>query len=305
MTAWMRQHRRLSIGGAILLVLIIVGAASNTSKRKSMGASSHAVATSPKRPTPATHSVAHRRPASHASGGTRPKRAGRPAGCTAPGDLLAGVYHPYRLRVLAACRRASGIVMTVRHEQDGDLHIDLALDPGSRGLTNDVNRSAQRGALVVEFMARDGGHLPAPRVGDHVTLTGAWVNDTDHGWNELHPVWSEQINGALLYRSGPQYGGSPAGDSSSEAEADCRAASGRPCQGYVAPGTTPSSPSSSTGCGSCGVAPSTPASGSGGSAGTANYRAGEFCSPAKEASYGAAGYTCSPGSDGRERLHRR
>jgi hypothetical protein len=210
-----------------------------------------------------------------------PTRSRPPLTCPARGDVLAGVYHPYRLHVLASCRSVSGTVKEVRHEEDGDLHIYL--DTGG-ALTNSVNGSAQSGSLVVEFMARDGGHLPAPNVGDHISLTGAWVLDTDHGWNELHPVWSETLNGAT-YHSGPQYGGSPAGANSSEAAAACQS-NGAPCRGYG--GGSPSSIGGS----------STPSS-----APASHLRSGEFCATSKEAFYEANGYTCSPGSDGRERLH--
>jgi hypothetical protein len=129
--------------------------------------------------------------------------------------------------VLAACRPVSGTVRAISHEQDGDLHIGV--DTGG-ALTNSVNRSKLGGTLLVEFMPRDGGHLPAPSVGDHISLTGAWVLDTNHGWRELHPVWSEALAG-VTYRSGPQYGGSPAGVGSSEASADCTYHGAR-CKGY-------------------------------------------------------------------------
>jgi hypothetical protein len=146
--------------------------------------------------------------------------------------VLAGVYHPERLQVLAPCRIAAGTVMRVRPEPDGDLHIDVALDSAYSPLVDEVNRTAQGGSLVVEFMARDGGHLPAPAVGDHLRLTGAWVDDADHGWNELHPVWSVQINGGAVSRSGPQYGGSPSYDRSYDAAQGCRDQNGGACQGY-------------------------------------------------------------------------
>jgi hypothetical protein len=110
---------------------------------------------------------------------------------------------------------------------DGDLHV--ALDTGGV-LTNAVNVSREGGNLVVEFMPRDGGHLPAPVVGEHIRLTGAWVLDANHGWNELHPVWSETRAG-ITYRSGPQYGGTPASIGSSQAAADCTS-NGVVCQGY-------------------------------------------------------------------------
>jgi hypothetical protein len=130
--------------------------------------------------------------------------------------------------VLAACRTVSGTVTETSHEVDGDLHIGL---DSSGVLTNAVNRSKLRGNLVVEFMPRDGGHLPAPSVGDRIILTGAWVLDANHGWDELHPVWSETLAG-VTYRSGPRYGGSPPGVGSSEASAECRTDSGAVCRGY-------------------------------------------------------------------------
>src|SRR5205085_9096178 len=119
---------------------------------------------------------------------------------------LAGVYSPDRLHVLSPCRAVSGTVVGLSHERDGDLHI--ALDTES-ALTNAANDSDVGGSLVVEFMPRDGGHLPAPTVGEHISLTGAWVLDANHGWSELHPVWSETVAG-ITHHSGPQYGGSPA-----------------------------------------------------------------------------------------------
>src|SRR5437868_2801408 len=148
--------------------------------------------------------------------------------CRAPADVLAGVYHPDRLHVLSPCRAVSGTVVGLSHEEDGDLHI--ALDTGG-ALTNAVNASDVDGSLVVEFMPRDGGHLPAPTVGEHISLTGAWVLDANHGWNELHPVWSETLAG-ITHHSGPQYGGSPADVGSSQAAADCTS-NGSICQGYV------------------------------------------------------------------------
>ena len=138
---------------------------------------------------------------------------------------------------MAPCRVAVGTVARVHHEPDGDLHIDVALDSAYSVLINEVNRSGQGGALLAEFMPRDGGHLPTPSVGDHIRLTGAWVDDTDHGWNELHPVWSVQINGGSISRSGPPYGGSPAYDRSYDAAEGCRNQSGGACPGYRASST--------------------------------------------------------------------
>jgi hypothetical protein len=174
-------------------------------------------------------------PATQTSGGQPPAAvlaaARRPAVCPPTGRVLRGVYHPSRLRVLDPCRHASGRVAEVRHEPDGDLHINVALDRQYRRLLAPGN-SAQHGNLVVEFMARDGGHLPAPHVRDRIALTGAWVDDTLHSWNEFHPVWAVSLNGGPTRTSGPQFGGSPAGDRSSNAADDCRTATGKRCVGY-------------------------------------------------------------------------
>jgi hypothetical protein len=152
--------------------------------------------------------------------------------CPSRSRVLAGVYHPSRLRVLSACRRARGTVAFVRHEPDGDLHIDVALDSQYRYLLAPANNVQQHGDLVVEFMARDGGHLPEPHDGDRISLTGAWVDDTQHSWNELHPVWAVSLNGGPTRTSGPQFGGSPPGDRSYDAAGDCRTSSGVSCVGY-------------------------------------------------------------------------
>jgi hypothetical protein len=186
--------------------------------------------------------------------------------------------------MLSRCRTVSGTVVVVRHEEDGDVHIDV--DTGGF-LTNPVNESDQGGDLVVEFMPRDGGHLPAPSVGERIRLTGAWVLDADHGWNELHPVWSETLSGAT-FRSGPQYGGSPADVGSSAAAADCTS-NGAACHGYAgvspAASSQPSTPSAPpTGAPTKAPTGCSPKSSSGNC-----YEAGEYCSSADHGMTGVAG----------------
>ena len=151
--------------------------------------------------------------------------------CPPKRSALKGVYHPIRLHVLVACQRAIGTVRSVRHEDDGDLHIDVGLLPPFKRLLNDKNYSLQHGWLVVEFMPRDSGHLPRPSIGDKVTLVGAWVLDSEHGWREIHPVWRLVLHGRL-YTSGPQYGGSPTYARSRNAEATCRDQNQHRCVGY-------------------------------------------------------------------------
>jgi hypothetical protein len=151
--------------------------------------------------------------------------------CPPRPKTLAGVYHPDRLVVLDACQKASGVIEDVRDEDDGDLHILVLLDRRYRRLLNAGNYNQQRGWLVVELMARDAGRLPEPTSGARITIWGAWVLDTDHGWREIHPVFKMRLGGRT-YTSGPRFGGSPAGVGSSTAAETCRTNTGKRCPGY-------------------------------------------------------------------------
>ena len=105
------------------------------------------------------------------------------------GDPLAGVYHPSRLVVKSRCRIASGTVEVVRFEAyDGDVHVELRLDPGQERLLSRGN-SRVGGNLLVEIVPTDRGRVPVPRVGSRVSVVGPWVDDTTHGWREIHPAW--------------------------------------------------------------------------------------------------------------------
>ena len=105
----------------------------------------------------------------------------------AGGDPLAGVYHPARLHVRSRCKAATGIVDRVTFEEfDGDVHIDLR--PDDPRLTNAGN--AQLGGdLVVEIIPQDRATVSVPEAGTRITVVGPWVDDTAHGWREVHPAW--------------------------------------------------------------------------------------------------------------------
>lgn len=111
-----------------------------------------------------------------------------PAGLKCPSSPLRGVYHAYRLHVLATCRWFVGTVVAVRSEDDGDHHVDIAPDHGYAKYLNGADSQRQHGGLLIEIMP--GQHLPLPVVGEHVSVFGTWVYDSDHGWNEFHPVWA-------------------------------------------------------------------------------------------------------------------
>jgi hypothetical protein len=105
------------------------------------------------------------------------------------GPPLAGVYHPQRLVVKSRCSVAVGIVRKVKFEPyDGDVHVDLRLDPAFESLLGDGNGRIG-GNLVVELIPRDRSRVAVPDEGARVQVVGPWVDDTEHGWNEIHPAW--------------------------------------------------------------------------------------------------------------------
>ena len=121
-----------------------------------------------------------------------------PSDCNA--DLWKHVYTPDRLRVIEPCTAVEGRVASVHRAADGDLHIGL--DPEQKSLLNLTNVMHAQRRLIVEVVcdhpsvknqagpACEGfvSTIAAPKVGDRIRVTGAYVTDIDNGWNELHPV---------------------------------------------------------------------------------------------------------------------
>jgi hypothetical protein len=143
--------------------------------------------------------------------GSTAKPTVRPVACR-KGSPLANVYHPDRLLVVGACKTVSGVIRSITHEADGDYHFDLALDRAFAGLINKGNVSGQHGWLVAEIVPADepgctpgkpprpvsgtynygyctGADITTPPIGTHVSVTGPYVLDQNHGWMEIHPVW--------------------------------------------------------------------------------------------------------------------
>jgi hypothetical protein len=93
-------------------------------------------------------------------------------GCRA-GNPLTGVYHPRRLKVLASCVAITGVVKVIRHEQDGDYHVNVALDAPFRSMLNAGNVTQQHGYLVTEIIPEDAARgIHPPRIGTHVRVVG-------------------------------------------------------------------------------------------------------------------------------------
>ena len=106
------------------------------------------------------------------------------------GDPLAGVYHPSRLVVRSRCRVASGTVEVVKFEPyDGDVHVELRLDEGQSGLLSNGN-DRLGGNLLLEIVPTDRARVPIPHVGSRIAVVGPLVDDTSHGWREIHPAWA-------------------------------------------------------------------------------------------------------------------
>jgi hypothetical protein len=105
------------------------------------------------------------------------------------GNPLAGVYHPSRLNVKSRCRVVNGTVRKVLFEQyDGDVHVDLRPDPGFESLLGDGNDRVG-GNLIVELIPQDRARVDVPTAGARIQVVGPWVEDSQHGWNEIHPAW--------------------------------------------------------------------------------------------------------------------
>ena len=117
-------------------------------------------------------------------------------------SLWLHVYHSYRLLVNTQCMTVTGTVYSLIYEADGDIHIRLTVDSPYTYMLNATNYSGQYGKLVLEPIcattctqadaiascASFTNTVFIPSVGEHVSVTGSYVTDNDHGWNEIHPV---------------------------------------------------------------------------------------------------------------------
>ena len=126
-------------------------------------------------------------------------------------SLWAHVYHSNRLIVQNSCMTVSGTVYSLIYEDDGDIHIRVTLDTPYTYMLNSYNYSGQKGKLVCEplcattcvqadaiaYCAGFTNTVYIPAVGEHVLVTGSYVTDDTHGWNEIHPVTSIVIGNTV------------------------------------------------------------------------------------------------------------
>ena len=166
---------------------------------------------------------------------TAPAPAPTPAPMPAPGPGIPGsasmigcgdgrwqhVYHPSRLLVRQDCMTVTGVIVdatasqshhqadSARHEDDGDTHGWLKVDPQFATLINAGNTSDEDGNLVFELVchytvrrpddakatcAGFTDHTVIPPVGTHVAIKGTFAQEKNHKkWNEIHPVSSIEV----------------------------------------------------------------------------------------------------------------
>jgi hypothetical protein len=142
---------RLALFGA-LIAIVLTGCGSAGSDSVRHGAATRddsTPSTGPaKRHRRHHHRAAQPKPKHHEHRKRHHASTGLAAACPAPSRTLSGVYHPSRLEVLDPCRYAGGVVMDVRHEEDGDLHVIVRLDRTYRRLLTAAASSAGRCATI-------------------------------------------------------------------------------------------------------------------------------------------------------------
>jgi len=117
-------------------------------------------------------------------------------------SLWAHVYNSSRLIILEKCIQVTGVVMSKKKEDDGDMHILLKLDKGQETRLIKGNYDETKGFLVVEIICENVkekdrskyactdyvNQIRVPKIGKHVRVTGTYVMDKHHNWAEVHPV---------------------------------------------------------------------------------------------------------------------
>ncbi|MDO8487740.1 MAG: hypothetical protein Q7S31_00300 [bacterium] len=119
-----------------------------------------------------------------------------------PGDPLAGVHNPSRLKVIDDCVTITGRVIEVSINPDGDYTFRLEPDEEYAGFLTNANKTAKWNeriaggcpCLQMEIIPRD-LLVYRPQVGDEIMATGVYVYDKNNNdWAELHPIFHIEIN---------------------------------------------------------------------------------------------------------------
>lgn len=101
------------------------------------------------------------------------------------------VFHPIPLAALASAEpgarntpthvKVSGIVQSVKHEKDGDLHVWVC------PAINSPLRLCVTAEIIPELP------LPSPVRDSRIAVSGISRFDGPHGWNEVHPVLRVEV----------------------------------------------------------------------------------------------------------------
>ncbi len=107
------------------------------------------------------------------------------------GNIFDGVDRQARFKVLSTCETITGIVHDMSKQDDGDYQFNVDVDSQNKRFLNDANNNQVNGMLVVEIIPKDqnSSDVYIPKENDRIQAVGAWVTDTPHGWNEIHPAW--------------------------------------------------------------------------------------------------------------------
>jgi CarboxypepD_reg-like domain len=114
------------------------------------------------------------------------------------------VYDPTRLKINRTCQTVTGVIATQHSSDDGDIDMQLTVDPPFANLLNKGNMANLNGNLQIEAICQARVHddnpaagrscagfmgsVPIVPVGTHIQVTGSYVLDTNHGWMEIHPI---------------------------------------------------------------------------------------------------------------------
>lgn len=159
----------------------------------------------------------------------------------------------------------TGTVAFIRSEDDGDVHFNLTLPADEAHLLNSANDSEEDRQLVAEIVPADqpgctpgqppplpptayrsasynygictGSDIATPPMGSQVSITGPYVLDSDHGWMEIHPVWSLTVlsppaSPPATTASPPPASNTQPGQSPGNAAAWCQASASPSNDGY-------------------------------------------------------------------------
>ena len=107
-----------------------------------------------------------------------------------------GVWSPERLRVMNTCQTVTGTIIQIQNvtgtNVDNDFTFDIKPDAGYTHLLSFGSYAIQGGTLHIEVVPSDQATVLqglSLKVGDHVSVTGVWLLDTNHGWySEIHPA---------------------------------------------------------------------------------------------------------------------